>query len=296
MKAYFTFALTLMLIASVGEKALACASCGSGGDDPLILYPWESWKVYAGFARSEGFTLINADGRVGEQLSPDARNSTTISVGRNFSNRLFATITAPYIVNRREAYERSRWGDPMLTVRYTALSQDISREWIPQVQIIGAVRSGQATSVFDYEDPAMLDVFGAGMPEGRLGVDVWHGMFDWKAGIAQTLTAPLVSRRSAIGEVRNGFTLRSTATLGYGWGDLGKVLIGINREQTSAKTIDGEVWDNSDILSHSAFLTADAKIQQHSTVRMTVSRTAAFGEARNTSRADTFTMALMRAF
>ena len=285
---------TVMLLAS--GRALACASCGSGGDDPLILYPWESLKVYVGFSRSEGFVPVDAAGKDGSQLAPDARNTTTISMGHTFSDRVFATVTAPYIVNKRDSYERSGWGDPMLTARYTLVSQDISMEWVPQVQVIGALRAGQATSVYDYKDPALLDVFGVGVPEGRIGVDVWHAMFDWKGGLAQTFTAPLASRESQIGEVRNGVTLRSTATLGYGWGDTSKVIFGLNREQSTRKTIDGKPWADSDILSHSAFLTADTKLQQHTTVRLTVARTAAFGAARNTSRSDTVTMAMMRAF
>jgi hypothetical protein len=286
----------VMLLSLISPRALACASCGSGGDDPLILYPWENFKIYAGFARSEGFTLLDTAGRESFQLAPDARNTTTISVGHTFSNRLFSTLTAPYIVNKRDSYERSGWGDPMMTVRYTILTQDISVDWQPQIQAIAAVRSGNATSVYDYRDPAMLDVFGSGVPEGRLGIDVWHGMFDWKAGFAQTVTAPLAARRSQIGEVKNGVALRSTLTIGYGWSDLGKVIFGVNREQTTKKTIDGEAWANSDTLAHSAFLSADAKIEQHSNVRLTVSRVAAFGAARNTSRSDTVTMAVMRAF
>ena len=296
MFARFLMLMLAIYITTFSEQAFACASCGSGGDDPLILYPWENWKIYAGFSRSAGFVMVDAAGRDGLQLAPDTRNTTTMSLGHSFSNRFFSTVTAPYIVNKRRAYERSGWGDPMLTARYTLLSQDISIDWQPQVQVIGAVRAGAATSIYDYKDPAMLDVFGSGVPEWRLGVDVWHGMFDWKVGFAQTFTAPLASRRSQIGDIRNGLTMRSTATLGYGWSDQGKVLVGVNREQTTNKTIDGETWTGSDVLSNSLFLSADAKVQHENTVRLTVSRAAAFGVARNTSRSDAVTMALMRAF
>lgn len=296
MFARFWMLLLVIHLTTLCEQAFACASCGNGGDDPLILYPWENWKVYAGFARSDGFILVDASGREGRQLAPDTRNTTTMSVGHTFSNRLFSTVTAPYIVNKRRSYERSGWGDPMLTTRYTLISQDISVDWQPQVQLIAAVRAGEATSVYDYKDPAMLDVFGSGVPEWRMGLDVWHGMFDWKGGLAQTLTFPLTSRRSQIGDVRNGWTMRSTVTIGYGWSDQGKVLIGVNREQTTNKTIDGETWSGSDVLSNSVFMSADAKVQHDNTVRLTVSRAAAFGAARNTSRSDSVTMALMRAF
>ena len=284
-----------VLFLSYNEQSYACASCGSGGDDPMILYPWESVKIYAGFTRSSGFTLLDAAGREGMQLAPDTRNTTTIAVGRSISNRFFATVTAPYIVNKRNAFERSGWGDLLVSARYTILSQDISVEWQPQVQLIGGLRSGKATSVYDYRDPAMLDVFGAGVPEARVGLDVWHGMFDWKAGIAQTVTAPLAARQSSIGVVRNGLTLRSTVTAGYGWGELAKLLVGVNREQTTRKTIDGKLWDESDSLSHNIFISADAKVQEHSTLRLTISKAAAIGVSKNTTRSDMVTLSMMRA-
>jgi hypothetical protein len=285
--------LTLVLQST---KSMACASCGSGGDDPLILYPWEQWKIYTGLGRTSAFTPIDAAGRPGRELSPDARNTTTVSVGKSLSNRSFVTVTAPYIVNKREAYQRSGWGDPMVTTRYTLVTQDISQEWIPQVQVLAAAKAGSATSVFDYQDPARLDVFGSGVPEWRAGVDIWHAMFDWKAGVAQTITGPLSSRKTDFGEVRNGVTYRSTATVGYGWGDLAKILVGINREQTTNKSLDGQKQVNSDIVGHSAFLSADAKIEHRSTVRLTLSKTAAFGLNKNTSRSEAVTVALMRAF
>lgn len=275
---------------------LACASCGSGGDDPLILYPWEKWKVYAGFGLTNDFTPIDAYGEKGRELAPDARNTTTVSFGKTFSHRSFATVTAPYIVNKRGAYQRSGWGDPMFTTRYTLVQQDISDELIPQVQVIAAAKVGQATSVYDYRDPARLDVFGSGVPEWRAGIDVWNGIFDWKAGVAQTVTGPLSSRRTEFGVVRNGVTFRSTATAGYGWGDRGKVLAGLNREQTTKKLINGEPQANSAIISNSAFISADAKIEHRSSIRLTVSRSAAFGRNQNTSRSDTVTVAMTRAF
>lgn len=291
----------ILLVIFVGlalpvDPALACASCGSGGDDPLILYPWEKWKVYAGFSLANDFVPIDAEGNPGRELAPDSRNVTTVSVGHSFSTRSFATVTAPYIVNKRGEYQRSSWGDPMVTGRYTIIQQDIAEEWIPQVQAIASLRAGQATSVYDYEDPARLDVFGSGVPEWRLGFDAWHGMFDGKAGFAQSITGPLRSRETEFGVVRNGVTYRSTVTLGYGFGDRGKILSGINREQTTKKSVDGELISNSDILSHSAFVTGDVKIEHQSMLRLTVARSAAFAQNRNASRADTVTLAMMRSF
>jgi hypothetical protein len=286
--------VSAMLLAAT--DVLACASCGSGGDDPLMLYPWETWKVYAGFAKTDGFTPINASGDIGREFGPEARNTTTVSLGHSFSHRTFATLTAPYIVNRRGPYERSGWGDPMLTGRYTLVQQDISEDWQPQVQVIAAVRAGAATSKYDSEDLAKLDIFGTGVPEWRFGVDVWHGITNVKAGLAQTVTGPLSSKKTEYGVIRTGFTYRSTATVGYGWGDRGKVMAGLNREQTTAYQLDHVRQANSDTLAHSAFVSADAKVEHHASVRVTASRAAAFARNKNTSRSDSVSVAFTRAF
>jgi hypothetical protein len=283
-------------LAFTTTEVWACASCGSGGDDPLILYPWEPWKVYAGFAKTDGFAPINAAGDLSREIGPESRNTTTVSLGHSFNHRSFATVTAPYIVNRRGPYERSGWGDPMLTGRYTIIQQDITQSWRPQVQGIIAIRGGQATSKYDSEDLARLDVFGSGVPEWRLGVDVWHGMTDFKAGFAQTMTGPLANRSTEFGVIRTGITYRSTMTTGYGWGDRGKIIVGVNREQTTAYRLSGVVQADSDTLAHSSFISADAKIERNASVRLTYARAAAFAKNKNTSRSDSVTMALTRVF
>lgn len=292
---YGAMLVTGLAFAIVGQVALSCASCGSGGDDPLILYPWEAWKVYGGFSHTDSFIPIDAQGEIARELGPESRNTTTFSFGHTFNPRLFATLTAPYIVNRRDSYERSGWGDPMVTGRFTVIPQDVSMEWKPQVQILAAYRQAAATSVYDYEDPARLDVFGSGVSEGRIGVDVWQGMSDFKMGFAQAATLPLEARKTDFGTIRPGVAFRSTFTAGYGWLDRAKFLLGVNREQTRTKNLDGQILPDSDILSHSVFCSADAKFERHSSIRVTASRTAAFGTNKNTNRNDTVTVALMRA-
>ncbi len=288
--------MLLVFALASGERALACASCGSGGDDPLILYPWERWKIYTGFSHTNDFIPIDINGNPGGEFGPETKDTTLVSLGHSFSNRSFATISAPYILNKRGPAEERGWGDPMLTVRYTIIQQDMTNDYTPQVQLLGAVRSGRATSVYDYKNPAQLDVMGSGAAEGRAGIDVWHGMFDWKAGVAQTVTAPLESRKTDFGDVKNGTSFRSTMTLGYGWGDRGKILTGVNREQTTKKLIDSRFQANSEKLNHSVFVTADAKVDRQSLLRLTVARAAAFGLNQNTSQNQSVTFAVMRSF
>lgn len=288
--------LTAIISFCWGNVILACASCGSGGDDPLILYPWERWKIYTGFSHSANFVPVDVNGKLGGEFGPHTRDTTTVSLGHSFSNRMFATVSAPFIANKRSGDIQRGWGDPMLTARYTIIQQDLTDERIPQVQLIAAVRDGKSTSVYDYRSKAQLDVFGSGVPEWRTGVDVWHGMFEWKAGFAQTVTAPLKERESQIGIVKNGTTFRSTITLGYGWGDRGKILTGINREQTSKKYMNGRPQANSEKLNQGAFLTGDLKIEKLTMLRLTVARSAAFGVNKNTSQNETLTISAMRSF
>lgn len=278
------------------SNSLACASCGSGGDDPLIMYPSENWKAYVSLARTGEIESLDTQGDPLAGYGPTVRNTTTVAVGHTFSPSLFATATAPYIVNRRNEYDRSAWGDPMLTMRYTAVQQTLASDLIPQVQLLAGYRTGQATSKFDQTDPAQLDVFGSGIPEARVGLDVWHGMTDWKGGFAQTMVVPLGDRDSVMGKVQPGYTFRSTATFGYSWLDDYKILAGITREQTTRTKIEGELINNSDVLSHGTFMTADARVERNSNVRLTWTRASSVFINKNGTRSQTISMAVMRSF
>lgn len=280
----------------LSQNVWACASCGSGGDDPMILYPSERWKAYVGFSRTGDFESLDSGGEVTAEYGPLTRNTSVVSLGHSFTPQWFATVSAPYIVNKREEYERSGWGDPLLSTRYTVLPQNISDEWIPQVQLMASYRPGDAPSAYDYEDTARLDVRGTGFPEARAGVDVWQGLFNWKGGLAQSVSYPIGTRDTEFGSMRPGVTYRSTVTAGYGWGDSVRVMGGLNRDYITAKHRDGAKIDDSETLSHGTFLTADAKVERLSMVRLTLSRAANVFQNRNVSRSETVTLAVMRSF
>jgi hypothetical protein len=199
-------------------------------------------------------------------------------------------------VNRRKQDQRGGWGDQVATARYTLLQQDMSVDYIPQVQLLAGVKTGYAKSVYDYNDLELLDVVGTGFPEAKLGVDIWHGMFAWKGGVAQTVVMPLGGRSTPQGRVRPGISYRSTATFGYGWGDMAKIIVGVYRDQSTEKEVNGKLQQDSDTLNHSWFVTGDAAIQQKLITRLTWSKSAALFANRNTSQSDMFTLAVMRAF
>ena len=286
-----------VLVAAVLPRALyACASCGSGGDDPMVLYPGENWKAYVGMARTGDIESIDQSGRVAASYQPTTRNTTTVAMGHSFSQRFFVTGTANYIVNRRDDYDRSAWGDPLATARYTIVQQTLADEWIPQVQFLGSYRPGQATSKYDQVDPAGLDVFGNGLPEGRVGIDLWHGMHDWKGGFAQTVTVPVGARQTDFGLVKPGITFRSTASVGHSIGEYAKIVGGMNRDQVTKTSIDNTVQEESDIVSYGLFASVDATVERLSSVRFTWTKSSAVFANRNSTRSQTFAMAVMRSF
>lgn len=288
--------LVSLVYSLASQHALACASCGSGGDDPMVLYPWEKWKALIGIARTGDIESLDENGREIDSYQPTTRNTTTVSMGRSFSQSLFATLTANYIVNRRDEYDRSSWGDPLMTLRYTLVPQTMANLWIPQVQLLGSYRTGQATSKYDQTDPAGLDVFGSGIPEARAGFDIWNGMNDWKGGIAQTFTVPVGGRDTPFGRIQPGPSMRSTLSFGHSIGENAKVIGGINREQTARARLDNELQNNSDSLSYGLFVSGDAVVERTSTIRFTWTRASTVFANRNGARSQTFGMAVMRSF
>ena len=262
----------------------------------MILYPWEQWKTYLGFSRTGEYENIDSTGSAGMEFGPTSRNTTTVAMGHSINHRMFATLTAPYIVNHREGRERSSWGDPSVAARYTAVQPDIAEEWIPQVQILGGYRQATSTSVYDYSDPDQLDVVSTGFSDARTGIDVWQGMFPWKAGFAQTFSAPAGERDVEGERILPGYVFRTTVTGGYGWGDSGKIIVGINREQTTRKQVDGALVDGSDKISHGVFAAADANMGRTSSVRVSWVHNASIFENRNATRNQVYAVAFTRSF
>ena len=285
-----------LMFFSFAEPLQACASCGSGGDDPMVLYPSETWKAYIGLSRAGDFEGVNRDGNTFKEYGPEFRNITLVSFGRSFSPRFFGTVTAPYIVNKRERFERSGWGDPLTSLRYTVVQQSLADEMIPQIQLLASFRPGDAPSIYNYEDPAKLDVRGSGFAETRAGVDLWSGMSSWKYGFAQTFSSPVAGRSTEFGYVRPGVTYRSTATFGYGWNQDTKVVTGINRELVTPASIDGTLQPQTDSLQHGVFVSADTMVERRTSIRLTAQRAASLLANRNTNRNQSFSLAMTRSF
>lgn len=281
----------LALVAS-----LACASCGSGGDDPMILYPNEAAKAYFGLTRSSGFRTVGSQGDESAAAGPSAKDTFTLSLGKSLSPRAFVTLTAPYVRNERDGEARSAPSDPSLAARWTVVMANIAEQWRPQVQLLASHKLANARSLRETQSPGdLLDVFGTGFPEWRAGVDIWYGLNTIKFGAATIASVP-EARRFGDHRYQPGRSLRATITTGAAWTPMLKTSVGLNREQRSAFRIDDELQSRSEQLNHSAFFNQDVMLTAADTVRIGCSRQAAFGVNRNTARVTNISLAFMRSF
>ena len=274
--------------------AYSCASCGSGGEDPLILYPNESDKILVGAARTAGLRNIDKNGSEATAGGPTERHAFTLAYGHSFSMRSFATLTLPMLRNAREGTAKTAMGDPSFATRYTLHMASLTNPWVPQVQILAGFKPGLARSIQETQDPkGLLDVFGTGFSEMRAGLDFWLAQFDQKVGMAQTFSLPLPSKFDGT-TYTPGISSRSTFTLGYQWMHDAKILVGINREHRGELRAAGAAIPNSDQLNYSLFTTQDWLPDENSMIRLTLSQQAAFGKNKNTARSSTITVVYQR--
>lgn len=277
-----------------GAEVLACINCVS--DDPLNARVGGNWMAYAGFSQTTDFSLMNSNGESVDQIGLDSRNTTTVALGHALSSDAFVTLTAPYLVNKKGQNQRSGWGDALLTGRYTLYNQNSAHDWMPQLQGILALMDGRATSVYNYQDPAQLDVFGSGVPQWRAGLDAWHGVQDWKGGLTVNFSGPTNATQTEFGMLRNGLTIGAKATGGFGYGNRQRVLCGANYERTSGKTLDGVLVPKSESQGITIFLTGEAEIAHNAVLQLSLHRVAESRYVKNFSRSNSVTAALIRTY
>ena len=291
---WIVVAILIVCGAAASAPARACASCGSGGEDPLILYPNERFKSYLGFSRTNGFRSVGADGAVGESYGPEAKASDTLALGFGLSLRSFVTVTEALIENRGQSELKRGAGDPLFAARYTLLLQEMDEPWIPQVQLITGFRPAWAKSVQTTADT--LEMFGSGFPEYKLGVDLWWGMQDappLRFGAAHIGTRSM--RRTYSGmDIQPGQLSRTNVTIGYAFEPYGKVLFGATREVRAVTRVDGEVQEASDSEMNGVFVTGDGKWDDTSMARLTLSRQGNWGRNRQGTQSSTMTLAWLK--
>ncbi|MBI3295933.1 MAG: hypothetical protein HYZ71_14500 [Deltaproteobacteria bacterium] len=275
--------------------ALACASCGSGGEDPLILYPNESHKFYLGQSNTFGIKNVELDGSLVTAGGPILKSSATVAYGERLGRDLFATVTVPVIRNQNETRSETALADPSLSLRYTILLPTlVDPRWVPQVQLIMGYKFAVSRGVFDSEDPKeLMDVFGTGFSELRFGVDVWSGNGPVKMGFAFTAAQPL-ARTIKGAHFEPGIVLRSTVTGGYDWATHLRLSAGIVREDKAGMILDGVPLPVNESLSHTVFLNQDWDVTEIDRLRLSYVQTSALFENRGGVNSHILALAYMR--
>ncbi len=276
---------------SLAGLILACASCGSGGDSPLILYPNESFKTYVGANRQTNLETVYPDGAIGKDAGPDRKETVTVAAGVTFLTDFFATLTVPQVSNFRGGERRTGFGDWAVEGRWTAIPTSMLTPLKPQVQVISGYKSGTAPSIHETEHAHQLDVRGTGFPEAKLGADFWWGQQAWKFGFAEVLGFAQEKRHLGM-RMHPGHMARTTLAAGYG-GNAGKVMLGTNLLYRQRRTLEGDEIDDSETVDHGLFASGDLMVAGTNSVRLTLARSSAFGQNRNTFRSRSVTLAVM---
>ncbi len=276
--------------------AAACASCGSGGEDPLILYPNEKFKIYQGISSSWDFRNIDADGAESSAGALQRKSAVSLFAGIGLGPRSFVSFGLPVMRSSSDQESFTGIGDPGVSGRYTIIMQNLAEPLLPQIQLILGYKAAFAASTFDSKRSRdLLDAQGSGFDEVRAGVDFWHAMSKWKIGFAQVLVHSL-PREFEQGRYAPGLTHKSVASFGYGIGGALRVGVGVLRDFKKEMVVDGATMAGTAQLSHKLFTNADIMLDALTSMRIGYSDHLAMVESYNSFAARQVNVALMRAF
>lgn len=262
------------------EKAWACASCGSGSDDPLVLWPSEKLKTYVGWSTSGQYEVVGPKGERGRDAGPTSRDTLTFAAGRALLTDVFATLTLPVQQNRSAAGSLRSLGDPMLALRWSWLMPDFTEPLRPQVQLMMSHKFAHARTLQESSRLDLLDAFSTGIAESKVGWDLFWGMSTLKGGLAVAALFP-EERRLAGAEVFPGNALRVTGTLGVALDSRSKMLVGSVHEMREQRRDNGVRIDNSQVRATGFFLTADWGYSETQMLRFSVTDRGHWGYNRN---------------
>jgi hypothetical protein len=277
------------------KSAWACASCSSGGDEGLILFPNEEFKIGLALGRSSNFANMDGQGRESSAGAVVAKETIRLSAGYQPILGFFAVIGVPFVSNVGHDFRRSGLGDPMFTARYTLLQQTFVRPLIPQVQVYGGYKHSISRSLHDTNDlKYQSDVYGNGFSESRIGVDSWYGMSRVRAGLAALWWSGF-ERTFSSGTYKPGVGIRLTATIGAGWTSKQKSVIGVYHDEIQALEVNGTAQSSLGQKSNSLFMAHEWMTTENESWRLSASRQGAFGIRTNTTVADAMSLMYLKA-
>ncbi len=293
------------------DHAYACASCGSGGDEPLVLFPAEALKVHGSISITPQLASTGPDGTALQSAGPDRRIAATFAVGLAISPRSFLIVSESLVTNSRtsssgsgtrpSSVNQSGIADPLVSGRYTLVMPQLSRPLIPQVQVLAGYRPAMVRSIHDSTDAHLLDVFGSGFDEIRIGTDLWMGMLPVKPGIAVSVTESVATRHNGT-LLKPGTLVRTTCSLSGAIpaGDFGiealpvKLSAGVTADRRGQATADRDRVEDSEQSVNGAFVSADFLAFESDSIKLTMARQGAFGTVKNSVASTNWTMAWAR--
>lgn len=226
----------LFLLSNIAD---ACP-CGCGATGPQVLYPGEEWKFYVAANRMSNFETIRDNGTRGSESGPDYRDTLTVAVAHAITPRLSSTLTILSHQNLRDGEESQRaLGDPSISIRYTAVPQNMANPWSPQIQIFMTYKHPVARSVYETKLPYQMDVFGNGTAEIVPGADAWFGMDEWRIGVAEQFSVGRVRTLDGNLKLSPGLSQRTSISGGYTWLGEGALLLNIDHETQQPSAVDG---------------------------------------------------------
>lgn len=303
-----SFFLQLSLVGlvslSYAGQSWACASCGSGGDESMVLFPAETTKAQTGLVFTPTLQSTGPDGSVLTSSGPDQRATFSAAVGQSLGRRAFVVLAASVLTNFRTDHSGScshscsetGLGDPVISGRWTAVMPSLAEPWIPQVQILAGYRPALARSIHTSADPNQLDAFGSGFSEVRSGLDIWFGMFPVKPGLAIAVTESLPARYEGI-LLQPGRLVRGTSSLTVLAPVAGQALkfaAGVTMDRRSDSRLDGERVEDSRQTTNGWFASADLNVSDPDTVKLSVSQQGGWGKRMNSVLATSLSVSWSR--
>ena len=287
--------LKIVLFLGVGFflelPSLACSSCGSGGDDPLILFPNESKKAFQSIGYQGGFKDYSSDGTLTKARTIESRIRGYSSLGLRLGSHSFVTLGLPYFQNSNEHQSLRVLGDPTINTRLTLHRQTIVRPHIPQVQLLLGAKKSLSKGSHESDHPSLLDIGGTGFDDIRLGGDLWWAMTSMVFGISYSETH---SQSEKIEGNTHGIGVGRTynITTGYSRGKI-KAICGLVKLTRGRRVFYGESISDSDLAQNNAFATFEYKISDATSLRQTLVQSGVYKNNKNSSQSTTLTSAWM---
>lgn len=163
--------LATALAATNTPLAFACSSCGSGGEEPVSLCPFEKVKLHLEISRSAGFRIVDFRGHLGADGDPKSKSTLLFAFGYSVQPTFFVTGLLPLLRNERYGASKQGVGEPSVSGHWVAHMQSIDEPWKPQIKKTFGHKFAGRSAIHDSKSKHLLDVFGTGFAETKFGVE-----------------------------------------------------------------------------------------------------------------------------